>query len=210
MAEQLGDWVRTHTCGALRTDDLDSDATLLGWVHRVRDLGGVLFIDIRDREGVSQIVVQGQRRPARAGQAAPARVRRRREGARGAPFAGDGESEARHRRGGSARARTAPVERGEDAAVPDRRGLAGVRGRAAEVPLPGSAAPAAAGEHRPPPQGRVCRPRGIQRAGLLGDRDADSHQVDAGRRARLPGARAACIPASSTRCRSRRRSSSRS
>jgi aspartyl-tRNA synthetase len=56
MAEQLGDWVRTHTCGALRTDDLDNDATLLGWVHRVRDLGGVLFIDIRDREGVSQIV----------------------------------------------------------------------------------------------------------------------------------------------------------
>src|SRR6476660_5113222 len=56
MAEQLGDWVRTHTCGTLRTDDLDSDATLLGWVHRVRDLGGVLFIDIRDREGVSQVV----------------------------------------------------------------------------------------------------------------------------------------------------------
>jgi aspartyl-tRNA synthetase len=56
MAEQLGDWVRTHTCGALRTSDLDTDATLLGWVHRVRDLGGVLFVDIRDREGVSQVV----------------------------------------------------------------------------------------------------------------------------------------------------------
>jgi aspartyl-tRNA synthetase len=56
MAEQLGDWIRTHTCGALRTQDLDTDATLLGWVHRVRDLGGVLFIDIRDREGVSQVV----------------------------------------------------------------------------------------------------------------------------------------------------------
>ncbi|MFN7916820.1 MAG: aspartate--tRNA ligase [Vicinamibacterales bacterium] len=56
MAEQLGDWVRTHTCGALRTTDLDTQATLLGWVHRVRDLGGVLFIDIRDREGVSQVV----------------------------------------------------------------------------------------------------------------------------------------------------------
>ncbi len=56
MAEQLGDWVRTHTCGALRSADLDTDATLLGWVHRVRDLGGVLFIDIRDRDGVSQVV----------------------------------------------------------------------------------------------------------------------------------------------------------
>jgi aspartyl-tRNA synthetase len=56
MAEQLGDWCRTHTCGALRTDDLDKSAVLLGWVHRVRDLGGVLFIDIRDRDGVSQVV----------------------------------------------------------------------------------------------------------------------------------------------------------
>ncbi|MFN7984177.1 MAG: aspartate--tRNA ligase [Vicinamibacterales bacterium] len=56
MAEHLGDWTRTHTCGALRPSDLDTDATLLGWVHRVRDLGGVLFIDIRDREGVSQVV----------------------------------------------------------------------------------------------------------------------------------------------------------
>jgi aspartyl-tRNA synthetase len=58
MAEQLGDWTRTHTCGALRPSDLDRNVTLLGWVHRVRDLGGVLFIDIRDRAGVSQIVVR--------------------------------------------------------------------------------------------------------------------------------------------------------
>jgi aspartyl-tRNA synthetase len=56
--EQLGDWTRTHTCGALRPSDLDKQVTLLGWVHRVRDLGGVLFIDIRDRAGVSQIVVR--------------------------------------------------------------------------------------------------------------------------------------------------------
>src|ERR1700756_4891048 len=54
MAEQLGDWTRTHTCGALRPSDLDKQVTLLGWVHRVRDLGGVLFIDIRDRAGISQ------------------------------------------------------------------------------------------------------------------------------------------------------------
>ena len=58
MAEQLGDWIRTHTCGALRTSDLGTSALLLGWVHRVRDLGGVLFIDIRDRAGISQIVVK--------------------------------------------------------------------------------------------------------------------------------------------------------
>ena len=56
MAEQLGDLTRTHTCGALRPDDVGGDAVLLGWVHRVRDLGGLLFIDIRDRAGVTQVV----------------------------------------------------------------------------------------------------------------------------------------------------------
>ncbi|MGE5245486.1 MAG: aspartate--tRNA ligase [Betaproteobacteria bacterium] len=58
MAEQLGDLTRTHTCGALRAGDVGADAVLLGWVHRVRDLGGVLFIDVRDRAGLSQVVVR--------------------------------------------------------------------------------------------------------------------------------------------------------
>src|SRR5206468_3303156 len=58
MAEPLGSLVRTHTCGALRTADVGADVVLLGWVHRVRDLGGVTFIDIRDRAGVSQVVVR--------------------------------------------------------------------------------------------------------------------------------------------------------
>ncbi|HZJ31885.1 MAG TPA: aspartate--tRNA ligase [Vicinamibacterales bacterium] len=56
MAEQLGDLTRTHTCGALRPDDVGADVVLLGWVHRVRDLGGLLFIDVRDRAGVTQVV----------------------------------------------------------------------------------------------------------------------------------------------------------
>src|SRR5579862_1389239 len=58
MAEPLGDLTRTHTCGALRTDHVGAQATLLGWVHRIRDLGGVAFIDVRDRAGVSQVVVR--------------------------------------------------------------------------------------------------------------------------------------------------------
>ena len=57
MAEQLGDLTRTHTCGALRPEDVGSDVVLLGWVHRVRDLGGLLFVDVRDRAGVTQVVV---------------------------------------------------------------------------------------------------------------------------------------------------------
>src|SRR5215475_5615023 len=58
MAEPLGSLTRTHTCGALRAGDVGADVVLLGWVHRVRDLGGVTFIDIRDRAGVSQVVVR--------------------------------------------------------------------------------------------------------------------------------------------------------
>ncbi len=58
MAEPLGDLTRTHTCGALRADDVGADATLLGWVHRIRDLGGVTFVDVRDRAGISQVVVR--------------------------------------------------------------------------------------------------------------------------------------------------------
>ena len=58
MAEPLGDLTRTHTCGALRATDVGREVVLLGWVHRIRDLGGVTFIDIRDRAGVSQVVVR--------------------------------------------------------------------------------------------------------------------------------------------------------
>jgi aspartyl-tRNA synthetase len=59
LPDQLGTLTRTHTCGALRESDVGADATLLGWVHRVRDLGGVLFIDVRDRGGITQVVVDG-------------------------------------------------------------------------------------------------------------------------------------------------------
>jgi len=52
----LGQLRRTHTCGELRAKDAGSRALLMGWVHRRRDLGGVIFIHLRDREGVSQIV----------------------------------------------------------------------------------------------------------------------------------------------------------
>ncbi|MBI3048662.1 MAG: aspartate--tRNA ligase [Acidobacteria bacterium] len=56
MAEPLGTLTRTHTCGALRLEDVGADVVLLGWVHRVRDLGGLLFIDVRDRAGITQAV----------------------------------------------------------------------------------------------------------------------------------------------------------
>src|SRR4051794_13818336 len=52
----LGDLKRTHTCGQLRASDAGSRVVIMGWVHRRRDLGKVIFIHLRDREGVSQIV----------------------------------------------------------------------------------------------------------------------------------------------------------
>src|SRR2546423_11308667 len=47
---------RTHNCGELCKDDIGSRATLAGWVHVRRDLGGVIFIDLRDCEGLTQVV----------------------------------------------------------------------------------------------------------------------------------------------------------
>jgi aspartyl-tRNA synthetase len=52
------DAYRTHTCGELRLSDVDRRIVLLGWIHRVRDLGGVLFFDVRDRYGITQVVVR--------------------------------------------------------------------------------------------------------------------------------------------------------
>jgi len=47
---------RTHTCGALRDSDIGKDVRLSGWCHRIRDHGGVLFIDLRDHYGITQVV----------------------------------------------------------------------------------------------------------------------------------------------------------
>ncbi len=47
---------RTHNCGQLGSDDVDSQVSLCGWVRSYRDHGGIVFIDLRDREGITQIV----------------------------------------------------------------------------------------------------------------------------------------------------------
>jgi aspartyl-tRNA synthetase len=54
----LGDLRRTHTCGQLRAEDAGQRALIMGWVHRRRDHGAVIFVDLRDRDGLTQIVFQ--------------------------------------------------------------------------------------------------------------------------------------------------------
>ena len=58
MTDQAEAPGRTHTCGELRPHDVGADVTLMGWVHKVRDLGGVIFVDIRDRYGLTQVVTR--------------------------------------------------------------------------------------------------------------------------------------------------------
>ncbi|WP_313393967.1 aspartate--tRNA ligase [Sphingobium yanoikuyae] len=56
---------RTHNCGALREADVGANVRLSGWVHRKRDHGGVLFIDLRDHYGLTQIVAKADSEPLR-------------------------------------------------------------------------------------------------------------------------------------------------
>lgn len=58
---QLGDWTRSDYCGDLRPEHVGRDVTVMGWVHGRRDHGGVVFIDLRDRTGLVQVVLDPER-----------------------------------------------------------------------------------------------------------------------------------------------------
>ncbi|MFQ6079968.1 MAG: aspartate--tRNA ligase, partial [Thermodesulfobacteriota bacterium] len=63
MVDFLGDLRRTDYCGSLRTSDEGREVVLMGWVQRRRDHGGVIFVDLRDREGIVQVVFNPENNP---------------------------------------------------------------------------------------------------------------------------------------------------
>jgi aspartyl-tRNA synthetase len=63
LLDSLGNLKRTGYAGALRASDADKDAVLMGWVQRRRDLGQLIFIDLRDRAGIAQIVFNKELHP---------------------------------------------------------------------------------------------------------------------------------------------------
>ncbi len=106
MLDNLGDLERTHSCGALRAEDAGREVVLMGWVARRRDFGPLTFFDLRDRDGLTQVVFNEETAPeahAKAKQprgeyvvAVRGEVVRREEAARNSKIAtGDVEVQAR-------------------------------------------------------------------------------------------------------------------
>ena len=58
MTDDIHNLVRSHTCGELRPADVGTEVVLMGWVHKIRDLGALIFLDIRDRYGITQVVAR--------------------------------------------------------------------------------------------------------------------------------------------------------
>ena len=200
--------MRTHYCGELSAALVERTVTLCGWAHRRRDHGGVIFIDLRDREGLAQVVFDPDRAEAFAiaervrGEfvlRVTGRVRRRPQGTVN-PDLASGEVEVLAHEVEILNPSVPLPFQIDDENLNETTRLTHRVLDLRREPMQKNLQ--AALPHR---DGGAQLPR---RARLHRHRDADAHALHARGRARLSRARAGCIRASSTRCRSRRSSSS--
>ncbi len=179
--------MRSHYCGQVNEKLLGQEVTVAGWVHRRRDHGGVIFVDLRDREGLLQVVFDPD----------AAAVFKEAERLRN-EFVVQVTGKVRARPAGTVNANLASgqvellarelevLNRSEP--LPFQLDETGGRGSAPALPLP---RPAARGHEPAPAPASSHHPRHAQlprRARLHRPRDADADQGDPGGRARLSGA----------------------
>ena len=58
MAESMKGWQRSHRCAELATGNVGEKVTVMGWVQKQRNKGGIIFVDLRDRSGILQIIFE--------------------------------------------------------------------------------------------------------------------------------------------------------
>ena len=194
MIENLNNLERTHSCGALRKEDAGRRVTLMGWCARRRDFGPLTFIDLRDREGITQIVVNQEKAAAAHAKAKEVRgefviaalgeVVLRDEGARNPKLAtGDVEVQAAEIRILND-ARTLPFQLDASAdtlAADSRPGSRKPGGSWRPTSAPPTVAVQPASSTPDDPGNQPVHGR----AGLHANRDAQPHQVHARGRSRL-------------------------
>ncbi len=143
MARFIDELKRTHHCGALRAQDQGQIVVLFGWVAGYRDHGGCVFIDLRDREGITQLVFDPElsghgESPRQAYELARALRNEWVVGIRGVVVSRGSNKNPKlaHRRDRGARHRAGRLQQERDAALRDRRRHRHRRGEAPAVPLP--------------------------------------------------------------------------
>ena len=182
---------RTHTCGCLRACNVNETVTLAGWVQKVRNLGAMTFIDLRDRYGLTQITVEEhsaaevREAASRVGREWVLRVTGARRRARGE------EPQDAHGRHRSGRRADRGAQRGADPALHHRRAVGRRRRPAHEIPLPRPAPPAPAAQHDPAAQDGAGDPPLPRQRGIPRDRNPLSDQIHARRGRATSSCRAA-------------------